>query len=731
MSSGVRDRPEPVSEATQEEMPRTFAMPVTVPVPAAPPAQGGSAFPFDPQRLIGALRRRWRRLVLGTVLGLLLGAGTGFFKAKTRYEVSLELIKRYTQPTLQFGINGEPYKPRQFTNSTLASAARSPNVLERVASRFGHGITADALRPCILVKEDRTTDFVTLTLSGYQSAGATVELAKIWTEEVIGVTREMQSQDSGSIRKILETQLASNERELKKLDRETLELAGGGRILASDGQMDTFLHSQAEAEAKFETAQQELEAVNLKIAGVKAELEQLTPLSEELRASRAELDQLRTRYTDQNPIVLDRMEKIAALEAKLKSPDKARGSTDVNSLTGTFVSNALYLRLIELENQHDALEQQFQALKKKRAQKSESSGDSSRLMDVLQKKQTVRTAQSLLLSRLQEVRLYEENPPAFYGIFAPAELENVVTKKKPVKVAIYGVGGLFGGLVFSLGLVLVGGIRDPRLRTPGEAAKAMSAPLLGVLTEGDGAEETSKTASKLWMHWIGNAAGPNARPTSAPAHDTREDDIWRMLLAEERNPADAGKTRTTPPLDVMTEGDAEKAADAGGKLSARWSENGTGKKARAAWSPAPDDRENSFWRMMLAEAHKLLPALIVVNCGMDSPAALTECAKGADGEAEWFTVIHRPIADCTLDEARKFHEFIGRSLASGTEVWVRFSGPVQEPATTLARLLEPPLVLVPLHSTTTEFWKAQTELFRYSACPPCGILVLDDLHPRD
>ena len=622
--------------------------------PVAPAAGGNGALPFDPQRFLGAVRRHWHWLWRGAALGLVLALGAGFLKAKTRYEVSLELIKRYTQPVFQFGINGEPYKARVFTAATLASAARSPNVLERVARRFGHGISADLLKTSILVKEDKVTDFVTLTLSGYQSAPATVELAKVWTDEVVSFTGEMQSQDSRAIRLVLQTQLDGNQRELEQLDKATMKLTGSAQLIAADAQVDGFLHTQAEAETKYETAQTELQAVNSKIAGVKAELQQMSPLAEELRTARAELDQFRTRYTDTNPLVIDRVEKVAALEARLKAPEKPAGSTDVNSLSGSFVSNALYLRMVELENQRDAVERQMQELEKKRTQSRDTPVDTSQIMEMLQKKQTLRTAQSLLLSRLQEVRLFEENPPAFYGVFAPADIENVVTKRKAMKVAIYGLGGTIGGAFCALGAVLLVGFRDPKLRTRGEAAKTLGVPLLGAMdTGGDWAE----LAGKVWARWIGSAPG--------------------------------------------------------------------GKRARAVWSPALDESENDFWRMMLGEARKLLPGLLVVDCGTTPLRALAELPRITDDAGD-FAMIHRPVANCSLHEARQFAEWIEGRLARGGDVWVRFAGPVQEPATTLARCLHAPLVLVPLHRTETGFWKEQTALFRHSALSPCGALVLNE-----
>ncbi len=627
---------------------------------ASPPAAGGngsSSLPFDPQRFIGAVRRHRHWLWRGAAVGLVLALGVGLLKAKTRYEVSLELIKRYTQPTFQFGINGEPYKPRVFTAATLASAARSPNVLERVARRFGHGISADLLKTSILVKEDKITDFVTLTLSGYQSAEATVALAKVWTDEVVSFTGEMQSQDSRSIRLVLQTQLENNQRELEQLDKATMKLTGSERLMVADAQVDGYLHSQAEAETKFDAARTELQSVTSKIEGVKAELQQLTPLTEELRTARAELDQFRTRYTDTNPLVIDRQEKVAALEARLKAPEKPVGGTDVNSLSGTFVSNALYLRMVELENQRDAVERQIQELEKKRDQYHDTPVDTSQIMEMLQKKQTLRTAQSLLLSRLQEVRLFEENPPAFYGVFAPADIENIVTKRKPLKVAVYGIGGLIGGAMCGLGAVLLVGFRDPKLRTRGEAAKTLGVPLLGALAAGGGGDDAAELGGKVWARWIGCAPG--------------------------------------------------------------------GRKARAVWSPALDESENDFWRMMLGEARKLLPGLLVVDCGASPLPALAELPRITDDAGD-FAMIHRPIENCSLHEARQFAEWIEVRLARGSDVWVRFAGPVQEPATTLARCLHAPLVLVPLHRTEVGFWKEQAALFRHSALSPCGALVLNE-----
>ncbi len=103
---------------------------------AAPPSSDeaeSGGMPVDPLRLLGGLRLRRRWVIIGTSTGLILGLLFGIFKAKTRWEVSLQLMKRDTPTSFSIGSDGNPYHPREFTSSTLVSAAVSRTVLERVA----------------------------------------------------------------------------------------------------------------------------------------------------------------------------------------------------------------------------------------------------------------------------------------------------------------------------------------------------------------------------------------------------------------------------------------------------------------------------------------------------------------------------------------------------------------------------------------------------------------------
>src|SRR5438128_8716071 len=74
------------------------------------------SLPVDPLRLLGGLRLRRRWVQFGACAGLALGLAYGVLKAKARYEVSLQLLKRDTPTSFAIGTDGQPYKPREFTS---------------------------------------------------------------------------------------------------------------------------------------------------------------------------------------------------------------------------------------------------------------------------------------------------------------------------------------------------------------------------------------------------------------------------------------------------------------------------------------------------------------------------------------------------------------------------------------------------------------------------------------
>ena len=608
----------------------------------------------DPKRLIGGLKLRKRWILIGAAAGLTLGLSFGVFHAKTRWEVSLQIIKRDTPTSFQIGTDGNPYHPREFTASTLESAAASHTVLERVSEEAKPPVSEELLKESVKVEEEKKTDFITLTISGFTSAQATADLANLWAKEVVNFPKDVTTAESREIRDALQSQLVRNQVELKRLDQQTLEAP------REEVQLDTYMRTQGDIEMKVDSTRIDIDSLDSEIATLRGELILQSPLADTLRQAKADLEQYRARYTDQNPLVIEKKEKIDALETEMKSDTNAAQS-DLSKFAGTEVGNHLYMRIVELENQREALRRQNEEMGKLREQSIQASDEEYGLTDLLRRKQTLETAQVLLLNRLQEMSLFEQNAQEMYLVLAPATADEVAVKTKALKVVVFSIAGLIMGTGMSVMLTLIAELLNPKLRTAGEAAKA--AGISAIITMPRECPDALKPelGAKLWLRW------------------NRERDRDRI--------------------------------------------------ARAIWAPVEHQGESDFWQLLLTEAKRFIPSLLVIDCGIQPEPALAALPRLAEGSAPApLSSVRWDVENFTHAEMRDSCAAVDRHRAAGREVWLRFSGPVREPASSLARAVGAhPLLILPLDAERAKFWREQVELLRESVGDSCGMVLLNGL----
>lgn len=646
--------PMKVGDWAASELPVVPVLPAPGPLavaPAAPePEQSPLAkLPVDPFRLLAGLRKRRWWILAGLVLGLCAGLALGVKMATTRYQVSVQLIKRDTPSSFRVGEAGEAFRPKQFAAGTLVGAAAAPTVIHRVAAKSGGKASAGEIQGGIEVKEQRATDFVFLTFSNRDSAATTVELANLWAAEAVQFTRELQGQESREMRQFLQQQVDATDRDLRKLGDQILEFTKRENLVDANKQIDAYLRAFSDIDLKYETARIDLDTIDFKIASAEKELRRQSPVADKLRAAQLELEGLRSRYTDQNPLVVEKLEAVHALETQIKT-DGANPAADPASFAGTFLGNTLYLELVRLQAEKKSLLQQKEALEKLRVDAKE------RLEAIPEKaaaftalglrRQALETAHNLLYSRLREAQLFEENSPGYYRIFAPATADRVITHGKPMKAAIFTIAGGLGCCLAAILAALVMELLDPVLKTPAEAAKAYRRPALAVLPAAD---LDPAVGADIWAQWIG-----------------------------------AERSAGTP---------------------------------RIIWSPSPGPEEDAFWLAMFERAAQLLPALRVIDCGTP---ALPVPEDGA---------IHIEQVNLEAFSIASARELIAR-LRDGSrrqEIWIRITGSMHEPLTTIARGGRPPLVLVRLHADETEFWRKQGELLAKTVGPAAGVIAVGEL----
>ena len=509
--------------------------PAILKTPAHPEPTGGaatkSALSLDPWRFAGGLWKRRFWILILTVVGIAAGYGMGLLKAQAHYQVIVQLIKREVPSSFRVDEAGEAFRPPVLSVGTLIGTATSPKVLERVVAKSDPKVSLSQLRGSVEVKDLRNTDFLFLTLSGSRSAQATVDLANLWATEVVDFTREMQSLDSREIRSFLQKQVSIIDSDLHKLNDQIFQFSKEQNLIDVDKQTDAYLRSLGDLDLKFESTRIDLETIEFKIKGVKEELQRQSPIAEKLRSARAELQALRSQYTDRHPLIVQKLETIQALENQLKLAEE-NTQDDPSVYAGTTLGNTLYLDLVQYENEKKALTYQKEQLEKLREEaraKVDAMPEKAAAFGQLKlRKQSLETARTLLSSRLREAQLFEDNSRGYYSILAPATLAGVQARGKLFTMELFTV---IGGVLFFGGSVvgaLLAELLDPKLRTSWEAARAFHGSLLSKFKSGE--PDTSR-ALEIWSRWI--AAHPETsrpRVVWTPSPGEEEAQFWQPLF---------------------------------------------------------------------------------------------------------------------------------------------------------------------------------------------------------
>jgi capsular polysaccharide biosynthesis protein len=165
------------------------------------------------------------------------------------------------------------------------------------------------------------------------------------------------------------------------------------------------------------------------------------------------------------------------------------------------------------------------------------------------------------------------------------------------------------------------------------------------------------------------------------------------------------------------------------EIWSRWIGAGFGaSQTRVVWCPSPGALEERFWLLMLKEARRLMPRLVVIDCGGIPLKGLAELPM-MEGDVipgdGIFLAVSSP-SKSLLQAAGSIAERASRIARGGNEVWLRVCGPVQEPGATVARLLGDALLLVVADAEPRTFWQQQRGLIESNSIPLKGYVFLGD-----
>ena len=604
---------------------------------------------FDLMRLpLGILRRWYIPLALG-IVGAAAGAGLAATLLSVKATVSVRLMSRNPQ---SFAASTSSYTPARPQGATLLGALSSPQIAREVAAKFGGGVKPDELLEMITIEEIRKTDFVDILVTTPFDAERTADLARLWGEEALRFTSKLQSDESGETKAYLEEQLRNMSADLDKVNKETTAIREKAGVVDVEKEIDASLKTMAELDLRYETVQTDLQAVDRQIASLRQEIRKHGPGYEELRSEENKLASLAEYYTEQNPVYQEAKDRVDKLREKM-TQDAAGGGDTLSEFTGTQVSNALYLQIMEAEAKRDNLTLQQQQIQKMREAAQKKLKDLPQLQmqaaPLLERAQSLRTAQDALMKRIQEVGVFREVSPGYFRLFKVPAAKDVAVGSLGKKIVIMGV---LGGVFFTvLGMLGAAGLEfmDATVRTPAEAQAALEAR--------------------------GLAQIPRPTPKAKTAVLARRQDLWASVI---------------------------------GALSAG--------RMRAFWSPVFTPNAELFWEALLDAGRSMGIRVLVVHLSGDIAPLLGALPRitmqqlQADADGDEPVVLLELPATLSPHRVKGIVEGIKGAAKTYPEIWIEASGHVHEPMASVLREFPEPVVLCALGTADRNFWKTQRAL---------------------
>jgi len=498
ISSPVPRQREDPALAEPLDLPNNPA-PSGIPIEPAPPA---IKLPFDPLRVIDALIRRWWLMLVAGVVCSAVMLAVGWLKFETLYSAKSQIIKQQLASAFRQSDSGESFKPSDLTIPTLMSLMYSGSTIAATSSQLEQRYTEGAIRSGLIVVAERNTDILNISMTSNVSADAVLEMLKAYTETVLQLSRELQRGDASAMKGFLQKQIERTDADLLKVNEELLAYGRQSHLLDADKQMDAWLGELGNFTLKYETLKLDHDTLDVRILGIERELGKVDTNAARVDTARKELADLRVRYTDEHPAVVESMEKLKSLEQQMKTPGMR---TDAPPKPGeSNVAESLYLDLVRLRSEKQVMGEQMTKLLEVRE------GINQRLAQlprqameyahIKSRKQTLETSRALLAGRQREAALYEENSQGYFRLFSMARAQDVSAVKPTQKLAMAGAGGFGGGAVLVAAIVVLLTLLDGYIRSSGDLKRATGLPVLGALPLERAAtdESTEAWAFRTW-----------------------------------------------------------------------------------------------------------------------------------------------------------------------------------------------------------------------------------------
>lgn len=363
--------------------------------PPQPPPSSVNA-PVGAWTIIETVARWWFWLLLAGIIGMLAGyfGGNKFFE--TGYIASVELMRIDPSSSMEF------YKPRPLTEDGFANVLKAPDLVQQVAKLAKPPLNPDTLAKRVKVVSSGESEVFTLTVMAENPQRA-VDLANLYAEEGKKFTAELQKREVSEAIEMSKAQLAQMEADLDGVNKQMREAAP--RI------------------------------------GPAPAPQRGAAIRDQLEKAEQDLLELRAKYFDEFPKVVEQLAKVEMLRKQLQTLQQPSSAS-----TNT----------VETLHVHDV---DFSSLQR----------------------QNLDSARLAFLHRVREAQAFRDTAPGYFSVFAPAEPKTVQVADAKFKVLMTTVLGAMVSFGMCLVLVLFVEVFDQRIKTLDDLRRVTGMRVLATL----------------------------------------------------------------------------------------------------------------------------------------------------------------------------------------------------------------------------------------------------------
>ncbi|WP_018970522.1 GumC family protein [Rubritalea marina] len=441
----------------------------------------------DPVRILGGILTRWYWLVLGGLIFGAIGALVGSKLNKQTFSLSTALIKRKVPQTVQTSEIGQPFRPADFNDATLLSTLLATEPLDWATKRIENGLTGVDITSKVEASQLENTDIYYITYHSPFSGEDAVKFIGVWSEEILEYTQRLQQSEARIIRDILEKEVRQLEFRIDQLDQRIIDFAKKNNFIGGDSQVAAILGKISQIDLNLQDAEAQKTSLLEQIAAYRKKIQHHSPLEIRLREAEQELANLRSTYTDLNPLVMSKLESISYFENQINDLANVDDSA-LEQFTGTDLGNTLYLNIIGTHNNLTDAENRIISLRAQRKIEQERlnkfPGIIAQHNALVSKKESLLSEASLLSKRLKETEIFASSSPGYFQIFEEPDIRKVMPSSLTTKPLLLGVAGLFMGAGIAMVITMLMTQRTSR-RSVLECCATTGARFVADFPEGD------------------------------------------------------------------------------------------------------------------------------------------------------------------------------------------------------------------------------------------------------